>query len=56
MELMTVIKKMEPVPTLQDPIPVNAGQVTLEMGNAVQVLRFPCPLGNAYAHLKINVC
>lgn len=51
MELMTVIKKMEPVPTLQDPIPVNAGQVTLEMGNAVQVF-----VTNVYAHLKMNVC
>ena len=37
MELMTVIKTMEPVQTRQDPILVNAGQVTLEMGNTVQV-------------------
>lgn len=37
MGLMTVIKRKEPVPTLQDHIPVNAGQVTLEMGNTVQV-------------------
>lgn len=37
MGLMTVIKRKERVPTLQDHIPVNAGQVTLEMGNTVQV-------------------
>jgi len=37
MELMTVIKTMAPVQTHQAPIIVDAGQVTLEMGDTVQV-------------------
>ena len=38
MELMTVIKTTAPVQTHQVPILVNASQVTLEMGDTVQVL------------------
>jgi len=37
MELTTVIKTMAPVQTHQGPIIVDAGQVTLEMGDTVQV-------------------
>ena len=37
MELMTVTETTAPVETHQGPTLVNAGQVTLEMGDTVQV-------------------
>lgn len=38
MELMTVIETMPPAPTHRDHTLVNAGQVTLEMVDPVQVI------------------